>query len=221
MAAGLASVDGLSMTAGKLTGTRKRSASAAATAKDLRRLALALPDAVETITWGEPHFRIHNKIFTGLGTREGRAVTSVKLEKADAEVRLFDPRFRPAPYVGRYGWLEFVLEEVTVGELEALIAESYRLVAKEKAGKKPGTRAAATSRSARPLSPKKLLHTKWTAVAPRNKEKHFLVTKVVEPQPPGSPVVSVEIEAVHSKRTRIIEWRELTDAARWRRGWVT
>jgi len=28
------------------------------------------------------------------------------------------------------------------------------------------------------LSPNKLLHTKWTAVEPRNKEKHFLVTKV-------------------------------------------
>ena len=37
------------------------------------------------------------------------------------------------------------------------------------------------------LSPKKLLHTKWTAVVPRNKEKPFLVTKVIEPVPPGSP----------------------------------
>jgi len=64
------------------------------------------------------------------------------------------------------------------------------------------------------LSPKKLLHTKWTAVEPRNKEKHFLVTNVIDPEPPGSPVVSVEIEAVHSKRTRIIGWRELTDDSR-------
>ncbi len=70
------------------------------------------------------------------------------------------------------------------------------------------------------LSPKKLLHTKWTAVAPRNKEKHFLVTKVVEPIPPDSPVVSVEIEAVHSKRARIIAWRDLKDASQWRRGWI-
>jgi tryptophan-rich hypothetical protein len=53
-----------------------------------------------------------------------------------------------------------------------------------------------------------------------NKEKHFLVTRVVEPVPPGSPVVSVEIEAVHSGRTQLIAWRELKDAARWRRGWV-
>ncbi len=70
------------------------------------------------------------------------------------------------------------------------------------------------------LSPKKLLHTKWTAAQPRNKEKHFLVTRVIEPEPPGSPVVSVEIEAVHSKRIQLIAWRELTDATRWRRGWV-
>jgi tryptophan-rich hypothetical protein len=69
------------------------------------------------------------------------------------------------------------------------------------------------------LSPKKLLHTKWTAVEPRNREKHFLVTRVIEPEPPGSPVVSVEIEAVHSQRAWIIGWRELTDVTQWRRGW--
>jgi tryptophan-rich hypothetical protein len=74
--------------------------------------------------------------------------------------------------------------------------------------------------SSNTLSPKKLLYTKWTATQPRNKEKHFLVTRVIEPEPPGSPVVSVEIEAVHSKRIQLIAWRELTDATRWRRGWV-
>jgi tryptophan-rich hypothetical protein len=77
-----------------------------------------------------------------------------------------------------------------------------------------------TRASTNALSPKKLLHTKWTAVVPRNKEKHFLVTKVLEPMPPGSPVVSVEIEAVHSKRTRTIAWRELKNELQWRRGWV-
>ena len=131
-------------------GTRKRSAGASATAADLRRLALALPDAVETITWGEPHYRVQNKIFTGLGTRDGRSVSSVKLEKAHAEVRLFNPRFRPAPYVGRYGWVEFALEDVTVSELEELLAESHRLVAKVKPGRaKPRVSAASRSRPRR------------------------------------------------------------------------
>jgi hypothetical protein len=37
------------------------------------------------------------------------------------------------------------------------------------------------------LSSKKLLLTKWTAVTPRGKEKHFLVVKLVDPEPPGFP----------------------------------
>jgi tryptophan-rich hypothetical protein len=77
-----------------------------------------------------------------------------------------------------------------------------------------------TADAANVLSPKKLLHTKWTAAEPKDREKHFLVTRVVEPVPPGSPVVSVEIEAVHSGRARVIAWRELKDATRWKRGWV-
>ena len=76
-----------------------------------------------------------------------------------------------------------------------------------------------TQSRATPLNPRKLLHSKWTAVNPRNKEKHFLVTGIVDPQPPGSPVVSIELEAVHSKRVQVIPWRELTDATQWRRGW--
>jgi len=72
---------------------------------------------------------------------------------------------------------------------------------------------------ATPLNPRKLLHSKWTAVNPQNKEKHFLVTRIIDPEPPGSPVVSIEIEAVHSQRTRIIPWRELMDVTRWARGW--
>lgn len=70
------------------------------------------------------------------------------------------------------------------------------------------------------LSPRKLLLTKWTAVNPRSKEKHFLVVKLVDPEPPGSPLVAVELEAVHSKRVRVLPWRELMDTSQWMRGWV-
>ena len=71
-----------------------------------------------------------------------------------------------------------------------------------------------------PLSPKKLLLTKWTAVAPRHKEKHFVVIRVVEPDPPSVRIDQVELEAVHSKRAFLLHWRELTDASLWRQGWV-
>ncbi len=70
------------------------------------------------------------------------------------------------------------------------------------------------------LSPKKLLQTKWTAVAPRRKEKHFVVTKVIEPLIDGAAVEFVELEAVHSGRVQRLAWRELTDAAVWRQGWA-
>jgi tryptophan-rich hypothetical protein len=70
------------------------------------------------------------------------------------------------------------------------------------------------------LSSKKLLRTKWTAVTPRSKEKHFLVVNLVEPESPGSPVVTVELEAVHSKSVRVIPWKELADTSKWLRGWV-
>ncbi len=71
----------------------------------------------------------------------------------------------------------------------------------------------------RRLNPGKLLLSKWTAVEPRNREKHFLVVAVLEPARPGGPVEQIEIEAVHSRRTAIIGWRDLADVTRWRQGW--
>lgn len=70
-----------------------------------------------------------------------------------------------------------------------------------------------------PLSPKKLLLTKWTAVQPVNREKHFVVVRVIEPEPPAVRIEHVELQAVHSGRVRLLHWRELTDAGVWRQGW--
>jgi tryptophan-rich hypothetical protein len=60
-----------------------------------------------------------------------------------------------------------------------------------------------------PLNPKKLLLTKWTAVKPVAKQKHFLVSRVIQPKLPTDPIMSVEIEAVFSKATQEIAWRDL------------
>lgn len=71
-----------------------------------------------------------------------------------------------------------------------------------------------------PLNPKKLLLSKWTAVVPVSKQKHFLVTRVIQPEVPEAPVEFVELEAVFSKATQVLAWRQLQDAAVWRQGWV-
>ncbi len=70
-----------------------------------------------------------------------------------------------------------------------------------------------------PLNPKKLLLTKWTAVKPVAKQKHFLVSRVIQPEQPTDPIVSVEIEAVFSKATQVIAWRDLKDEKVWQQGW--
>ena len=70
------------------------------------------------------------------------------------------------------------------------------------------------------LNPKKLLLTKWTAVKPVAKQKHFLISRVIEPQQLTDPIERVEIEAVFSKAVQEISWRDLQDNRVWRQGWV-
>ena len=70
------------------------------------------------------------------------------------------------------------------------------------------------------LNPKKLLLTKWTAVKPVAKQKHFLISRVIEPQQLTDPIERVEIEAVFSKSVQEIAWRDLQVDRVWRQGWV-
>ncbi|MBC3863809.1 TIGR02450 family Trp-rich protein [Undibacterium jejuense] len=69
------------------------------------------------------------------------------------------------------------------------------------------------------IQPKKLLLSKWTAMEIVAKQKHFIVTKLVEPMDPDQPPELIEIEAVYSKAVRQIPWRDLCDDSQWQRGW--
>ena len=69
------------------------------------------------------------------------------------------------------------------------------------------------------LHPKKLLLSKWTAVSPVARQKHFLVTKVIQIEP-DDPIEIIEIEAIYSKKVSQINWRELKNETVWRQGWV-
>lgn len=71
-----------------------------------------------------------------------------------------------------------------------------------------------------PLHVKQLRLSKWTAVRPVNREKHFLVTRLIEPETPDAPVVEIELQAVHSGRLQVLPWKQLADETVWRRGWV-
>jgi tryptophan-rich hypothetical protein len=70
------------------------------------------------------------------------------------------------------------------------------------------------------LHPKKLLLSKWTDVHPQNKEKHFMVVKVIQPEDLLAPIEQVVIEAVMTKRQKTIHWRDLSNGLKWLQGWV-
>jgi tryptophan-rich hypothetical protein len=52
------------------------------------------------------------------------------------------------------------------------------------------------------------------------KQKHFLVSRVIQPVLPEDPIELVEIEAVFSKAKQIIPWRDLQNDSAWRQGWA-
>lgn len=62
-----------------------------------------------------------------------------------------------------------------------------------------------------------MLNSKWTAVEPTKKEKHFMVTEV-EFDEEGA-VIFCLIEAVISKRSISIRWQDLKDVNQWAHGW--
>ncbi len=66
------------------------------------------------------------------------------------------------------------------------------------------------------IAKNKLRLSKWTAVAPVDREKHFLVTQVIENETGGIDVV---LEAVHSGRESLLPWQALKDEEAWIMGW--
>ena len=67
------------------------------------------------------------------------------------------------------------------------------------------------------INAKKLLNSKWTAVNPINKEKHFIIIEIEFDE--NNNVIYCLIEAVISNRAQPINWAELTESEHWQQGW--
>jgi predicted DNA-binding protein (MmcQ/YjbR family) len=105
----------------------------------IRALCLSFPDATEKLQWGENLcFKVRGKIFAIVDLSEG-SLAPVTLKSAPEQFHdlLEIEGISPAPYVGRYKWI--LLEQSNVlpsDELEALIRQSYELVAAKAPKKK-------------------------------------------------------------------------------------
>ena len=67
------------------------------------------------------------------------------------------------------------------------------------------------------VNPAKLLNSKWSALHPRRRERHFVVTRLIRGA--DGAVDACEIEAVINRRCYRIDWRELKDDEAWAFGW--
>lgn len=103
----------------------------------VRKLCLALPEAHEVEAWGEPTFRVRNKMFAMHADANnhhgaGRAAVWCKAAPGNQSlmVEAAPKRFFVPPYVGPSGWIGVWLDARTDWkELAALLRDSYRLVA--------------------------------------------------------------------------------------------
>ena len=101
----------------------------------LRTICLALPEATEKVAWGDPTWRVRNKIFTmQKGNFEG-GTPSIWLKVEDGGqavlVESKPERFFVPPYVGHKGWvgIDMARGRIPWGLVEELIRDSYRLIA--------------------------------------------------------------------------------------------
>jgi hypothetical protein len=106
----------------------------------LRKLCLALPEAHEVEAWGEPTFRVKNKIFAmyaSADTHHGGGRHAVWCKAAAVNQRLMieaEPkRFFAPPYVGPSGWIGVWLDgKVDWAEIADLLRDGYRMTAPKK-----------------------------------------------------------------------------------------
>jgi hypothetical protein len=106
----------------------------------VRKLALSLPEAHEVEAWGEPTFRVKNKLFAMYARANnhhggGRNAVWCKAKPVNQSLMIgaSPNRFFSPPYVGPSGWVGVWLDgDVDWEELLDLLADGYRLTAPKK-----------------------------------------------------------------------------------------
>lgn len=101
----------------------------------LRAICLGLPEAVEKEAWGDPTFRICNKIFA-MEKRGDKRISVWLKAPPDVQPMLVevDPeRFFVPPYVGSKGWIGIRIDNnPDWDDVAAQVRRSYRLIAPKK-----------------------------------------------------------------------------------------
>jgi hypothetical protein len=128
------------------------------TADSFRRLALALPEAVESAHMGHPDFRVGGRIFATLGYPEGNwGMVKLTAEQQTAFVEADPDTFAPVPGGwGKGGAMRVGLSRARAPLLRGALFTAWRNVAPERLGRElvtvaaPSRRAPTKERGGRP-----------------------------------------------------------------------
>lgn len=97
--------------------------------RQLRAIAMSLPEVVERQTWGKPTFRVQNKLFVTLAPDGTSATLKSSREEQRALIAAAPDTFTTAPYLGRHGWITVQLAHVDKTQMEELVTDAWRRVA--------------------------------------------------------------------------------------------
>jgi predicted DNA-binding protein (MmcQ/YjbR family) len=101
----------------------------------IREICLALPEAEERETWGQPTFRVREKIFALIRQDDGGLSVWCKAAPGilQALIASAPEHFFYPPYVGHKGWIGIRTDrDIDWEDVTDLIADSFHLIAPRK-----------------------------------------------------------------------------------------
>jgi hypothetical protein len=94
---------------------------------DVRRVALALPETSEKVSWGTPFFRVRNRGFARLREGDVLAIYCASEEDKHALIASAPEKFFTTPHYDGYSMVLVRLAAIDLPELTELITDSWRL----------------------------------------------------------------------------------------------
>jgi hypothetical protein len=103
------------------------------TIAQVRKMALALPETSEVVTWEtDLTWRVRAKMFVVGGPKSPRVSVKASTEEQAELIAMSPETYQKAAYVGRFGWVSVDLSTVDKSELNDLIVEAWRRTAPKK-----------------------------------------------------------------------------------------
>ncbi len=102
------------------------------TESDVRRLALALPEALEEGHFDKPSFRIRKRIFATIGEAEGVVVLKIPVDEQEVLLQAKPDTFVTNAW-SKQGWLGVRLDRIEPDLFEELLENAWRRIAPKRA----------------------------------------------------------------------------------------